>query len=105
MSTHGRSCSVPFPYTDKNGTYRWARTNGFMWYDAEKEWWLDASSINTTTDTRVTNLVAAVLPSYAVQAADDLTPGFFYTASIARWAELEGLPPPSSLGPQFANCK
>ena len=69
----------------------------------DKEWWIDTTGFDAATDPRVANLVSAIWPSYNIKSVKDLEPGRFYTASIVRWAELEGLPPPSTLGPAFAH--
>jgi hypothetical protein len=99
------SGAVPFPYTNPAQPLKWAQTSDFDWFHEDKEWWIDTTGFDATTDPRLANLVSAIWPSYNIKSVKDLEPGRFYTASIVRWAELEGLPPPSTLGPAFAQSK
>ena len=96
-------CAVPYPYTNPTQAIRWAQRAGFMWWSENKEWWLDLTGLDPTNDPRICNLVLAILPSCNIGSVQDLVPGLFYPASISRWASLEGLPPPSTLGSSFAH--
>ena len=84
--------AVPFAYTnpaqDTKLLHKWAQRAGFMWWSEHKEWWIDTTGFDTTTDMRLGNLVLAIPPSFNIKSVQDLERGRFYPASIVRWAEL-----------------